>query len=119
MDHPGLELSDLPASVPGASHKDVCPFAQIYFCVLVFLEGLTYDMVNETGNSGPLFSLQPHSVALPLQKRLRSRHGITENILSLMIVLHFLLKVVCPDCSDEIAVKKDNILVRSFKDGKL
>ncbi|KAM8813663.1 AT-rich interactive domain-containing protein 4B isoform 2-T3 [Rhynchonycteris naso] len=26
--------------------------------------------------------------------------------------------VVCPDCSDEIAVKKDNILVRSFKDGK-
>ncbi|XP_071288229.1 AT-rich interactive domain-containing protein 4B isoform X3 [Agelaius tricolor] len=26
--------------------------------------------------------------------------------------------VVCPDCSDDIAVKKDNILVRSFKDGK-
>jgi len=34
------------------------------------------------------------------------------------MVLHFFLKVVCPDCSDEIAVKKDNILVRSFKDGK-
>lgn len=29
------------------------------------------------------------------------------------------LQVVCPDCSDDIAVKKDNILVRSFKDGKL
>ncbi|XP_058022184.1 AT-rich interactive domain-containing protein 4B isoform X3 [Ahaetulla prasina] len=26
--------------------------------------------------------------------------------------------VVCPDCSDEVAVKKDNVLVRSFKDGK-
>ncbi|XP_078239267.1 AT-rich interactive domain-containing protein 4B isoform X3 [Pogona vitticeps] len=26
--------------------------------------------------------------------------------------------VVCPDCSDEIAVKKDYVLVRSFKDGK-
>ncbi|XP_013908094.1 PREDICTED: AT-rich interactive domain-containing protein 4B [Thamnophis sirtalis] len=26
--------------------------------------------------------------------------------------------VVCSNCSDEVAVKKDNILVRSFKDGK-
>ncbi|KAG8516592.1 AT-rich interactive domain-containing protein 4B, partial [Galemys pyrenaicus] len=33
--------------------------------------------------------------------------------------LWFPALVVCPDCSDEIAVKKDNILVRSFKDGKL
>ncbi|XP_020930060.1 AT-rich interactive domain-containing protein 4B isoform X2 [Sus scrofa] len=32
--------------------------------------------------------------------------------------LWFPALVVCPDCSDEIAVKKDNILVRSFKDGK-
>ncbi|XP_075388359.1 AT-rich interactive domain-containing protein 4B isoform X2 [Tenrec ecaudatus] len=32
--------------------------------------------------------------------------------------LSFPALVVCPDCSDEIAVKKDNILVRSFKDGK-
>ncbi|XP_045716203.1 AT-rich interactive domain-containing protein 4B isoform X1 [Phyllostomus hastatus] len=32
--------------------------------------------------------------------------------------LYFPALVVCPDCSDEIAVKKDNILVRSFKDGK-
>uniref|UniRef100_A0A8C8SH34 AT-rich interactive domain-containing protein 4B n=1 Tax=Pelusios castaneus TaxID=367368 RepID=A0A8C8SH34_9SAUR len=33
-------------------------------------------------------------------------------------VLWFPALVVCPDCSDDIAVKKDNILVRSFKDGK-
>ncbi|XP_041108825.1 AT-rich interactive domain-containing protein 4B isoform X4 [Polyodon spathula] len=26
--------------------------------------------------------------------------------------------VISPDCNDEVAVKKDNILVRSFKDGK-
>ncbi|XP_072503627.1 AT-rich interactive domain-containing protein 4B isoform X3 [Notamacropus eugenii] len=32
--------------------------------------------------------------------------------------LWFPALVVCPDCSDDIAVKKDNILVRSFKDGK-
>ncbi|XP_062831424.1 AT-rich interactive domain-containing protein 4B isoform X3 [Anolis carolinensis] len=32
--------------------------------------------------------------------------------------LWFPALVVCPDCSDEIAVKKDNVLVRSFKDGK-
>ncbi|XP_073097369.1 AT-rich interactive domain-containing protein 4B isoform X1 [Manis javanica] len=32
--------------------------------------------------------------------------------------LWFPALVVCPDCSDEIAVKKDNILVRSFRDGK-
>lgn len=32
--------------------------------------------------------------------------------------LWFPALVVCPDCNDEIAVKKDNILVRSFKDGK-
>ncbi|NWH82227.1 ARI4B protein, partial [Piaya cayana] len=32
--------------------------------------------------------------------------------------LSFPALVVCPDCSDDIAVKKDNILVRSFKDGK-
>ncbi|KAM9612968.1 LOW QUALITY PROTEIN: AT-rich interactive domain-containing protein 4B-like [Trichechus inunguis] len=32
--------------------------------------------------------------------------------------LWFPALVVCTDCSDEIAVKKDNILVRSFKDGK-
>ncbi|XP_053155566.1 AT-rich interactive domain-containing protein 4B isoform X3 [Hemicordylus capensis] len=32
--------------------------------------------------------------------------------------LWFPALVVCPDCSDEITVKKDNILVRSFKDGK-
>uniref|UniRef100_A0A8V5GWD9 Uncharacterized protein n=1 Tax=Melopsittacus undulatus TaxID=13146 RepID=A0A8V5GWD9_MELUD len=30
--------------------------------------------------------------------------------------LWFPALVVCPDCSDDIAVKKDNILVRSFKD---
>uniref|UniRef100_A0A803THQ1 AT-rich interaction domain 4B n=1 Tax=Anolis carolinensis TaxID=28377 RepID=A0A803THQ1_ANOCA len=30
--------------------------------------------------------------------------------------LWFPALVVCPDCSDEIAVKKDNVLVRSFKD---
>ncbi|XP_029449698.1 AT-rich interactive domain-containing protein 4B isoform X2 [Rhinatrema bivittatum] len=30
----------------------------------------------------------------------------------------FLALVVSPDCSDEITVKKDNILVRSFSDGK-
>ncbi|EMP27270.1 AT-rich interactive domain-containing protein 4B, partial [Chelonia mydas] len=33
-------------------------------------------------------------------------------------VLWFPALVVCPDCSDDIAVKKDNVLVRSFKDGK-
>uniref|UniRef100_A0A672UAN1 AT-rich interaction domain 4B n=1 Tax=Strigops habroptila TaxID=2489341 RepID=A0A672UAN1_STRHB len=32
--------------------------------------------------------------------------------------LWFPALVVCPDCSDDITVKKDNILVRSFKDGK-
>uniref|UniRef100_A0A8C0C2Q6 AT-rich interaction domain 4B n=1 Tax=Buteo japonicus TaxID=224669 RepID=A0A8C0C2Q6_9AVES len=32
--------------------------------------------------------------------------------------LWFPALVVCPDCSDDIAVKKDNILVRSFKDVK-
>ncbi|XP_048341761.1 AT-rich interactive domain-containing protein 4B isoform X2 [Sphaerodactylus townsendi] len=32
--------------------------------------------------------------------------------------LWFPALVVCPDCSDDIAVKKDYILVRSFKDGK-
>ncbi|KAI1240794.1 hypothetical protein IHE44_0009237, partial [Lamprotornis superbus] len=32
--------------------------------------------------------------------------------------LWFPALVVCPDCSDDIVVKKDNILVRSFKDGK-
>ncbi|ERE78426.1 AT-rich interactive domain-containing protein 4B [Cricetulus griseus] len=52
------------------------------------------------------------------EKHLIASMKITVNVFSLMIVLHFLLKVVCPDCSDEIAVKKDNILVRSFKDGK-
>lgn len=40
-------------------------------------------------------------------------------MLLVIIISHFFSKVVCPDCSDEIAVKKDNILVRSFKDGKL
>uniref|UniRef100_A0A8C4JAP6 AT-rich interaction domain 4B n=1 Tax=Dromaius novaehollandiae TaxID=8790 RepID=A0A8C4JAP6_DRONO len=33
--------------------------------------------------------------------------------------LWFPALVVCPDCSDDIAVKKDNILVRSFKDEDL
>ncbi|XP_075780885.1 AT-rich interactive domain-containing protein 4B isoform X2 [Pelodiscus sinensis] len=33
-------------------------------------------------------------------------------------ILWFPALVVCPDCSDDIAVKKDNVLVRSFKDGK-
>ncbi|KAM9212753.1 LOW QUALITY PROTEIN: AT-rich interactive domain-containing protein 4B-like [Dugong dugon] len=32
--------------------------------------------------------------------------------------LWFPALVVCPDCRDEITVKKDSILVRSFKDGK-
>lgn len=40
-------------------------------------------------------------------------------MLLVIIISQFFSKVVCPDCSDEIAVKKDNILVRSFKDGKL
>ncbi|XP_074846235.1 AT-rich interactive domain-containing protein 4B isoform X3 [Carettochelys insculpta] len=33
-------------------------------------------------------------------------------------ILWFPALVVCPDCSDDIAVKKDNVLIRSFKDGK-
>lgn len=41
------------------------------------------------------------------------------SIFSLNFAIVISLQVVCPDCSDDIAVKKDNILVRSFKDGKL
>lgn len=81
MDYPGLELRDLPASVSGAKIKDVCPFAQIYFCVrsvykfLVFLEGLTYDTVNET-----LGTLDPCSL---FRNIYIAGMEITENILSL------------------------------------